>query len=38
MNADRVLVMDGGRIVEDVTPDRMSSAAALLAGIPAPRA
>ena len=38
MNADRVLVMDGGRIVEDVAPDRMSSTAALLAGMSVPRA
>jgi subfamily B ATP-binding cassette protein MsbA len=38
MNADRVLVMDGGRIVEDVAPDRMSSAAALLAGMSPPSA
>jgi ATP-binding cassette, subfamily B, bacterial MsbA len=37
-NADRVLVMDRGRIVEDVAPDRMSSAASLLAGMTAPRA
>jgi ATP-binding cassette, subfamily B, bacterial MsbA len=30
---DRVLVMDEGRIVEDVQPSRMSSSAALLAGV-----
>jgi energy-coupling factor transporter ATP-binding protein EcfA2 len=30
---DRVLVMDEGRIVEDVPPAQMSSAAALLAGV-----
>ena len=30
---DRVLVMDEGRIVEDVQPAQMSSAAALLAGV-----
>jgi ATP-binding cassette, subfamily B, bacterial MsbA len=30
---DRVLVMDEGRIVEDVQPSRMSSTAALLAGV-----
>jgi ABC-type multidrug transport system fused ATPase/permease subunit len=30
---DRVLVMDEGRIVEDVHPSKMSSAAALLAGV-----
>jgi ATP-binding cassette, subfamily B, bacterial MsbA len=33
MNADRVLVMDAGRIVEDVRPEHMSSEAALLAGV-----
>jgi ABC-type multidrug transport system fused ATPase/permease subunit len=33
MRADRVLVMDDGRIVEDGRPSQMSSAAALLAGI-----
>jgi ATP-binding cassette, subfamily B, bacterial MsbA len=33
MNADRVLVMDEGRIVEDTRPSEMSSRAALLAGI-----
>jgi ATP-binding cassette, subfamily B, bacterial MsbA len=32
---DRVLVMDGGRIVEDVKPSQMSSAAAMLAGVQA---
>jgi ATP-binding cassette, subfamily B, bacterial MsbA len=36
MNADRVLVMDAGRIVEDVRPEHMSAQAARLAGVPAP--
>jgi ATP-binding cassette, subfamily B, bacterial MsbA len=35
MNADRVLVMDAGRIVEDARPQQMSANAALLAGIQA---
>jgi len=33
MHADRVLVMEGGRIVEDVPPSRISPRAAALAGI-----
>jgi len=33
MNADRVLVMEDGRVVEDVRPENMSANAALLAGI-----
>jgi ATP-binding cassette, subfamily B, bacterial MsbA len=33
MNADRVIVMDAGRIIEDTQPQNMSAAAALLAGI-----
>jgi ATP-binding cassette, subfamily B, bacterial MsbA len=33
MHADRVLVMDKGRIVEDAPPAEMSSRAALLAGV-----
>ena len=33
MNADRVLVMDAGRIVEDARPQQMSANAALLAGV-----
>jgi ABC-type multidrug transport system fused ATPase/permease subunit len=37
MNADRVLVMDAGCIIEDVSPQQMSSTAALLAGVHAPR-
>ena len=35
MNADRVLVMDAGRIVEDATPRQMSSRAAQFAGLDA---
>lgn len=35
LNADRVLVMDAGRIVEDVRPEQMSANAALLAGVQA---
>jgi len=33
MNADRVLVMDAGRIVEDAPPRQMSSRAAQFAGL-----
>jgi len=33
MNADRVLVMDDGRIIEDARPQQMSARAALLAGV-----
>jgi len=33
MNADRVLVMDKGRIVEDTPPEQMSPRAVLLAGV-----
>jgi ATP-binding cassette, subfamily B, bacterial MsbA len=33
MNADRVLVMEKGQIVEDTSPDRMSLQAALFAGV-----
>jgi ATP-binding cassette, subfamily B, bacterial MsbA len=35
MSADRVLVMDGGRIVEDSPPAQLSPQAALLAGVEA---
>ena len=33
LSADRVLVMDGGRIIEDAPPSQLSEQAALLAGV-----